>query len=196
MIQKLICIDILVLLKDYWLLSSVLVLSACCHASFPVVFLFQGARHPFAQAVGRNIANPTAMLLSAANMLRHLKWVNLIGPVVTSTPPITPYPCILCPALTHFSRFYKSASSASLSEWKHVHETVLVACSLSLCCVAALNTTLRWCQMLSRGSSNRARSVCACVSVCDCVVLFQLVLSLSTCGHKLPSMTLTYQTQH
>ncbi|KAI4826878.1 hypothetical protein KUCAC02_030308 [Chaenocephalus aceratus] len=27
---------------------------------------------PFAQAVGRNIANPTAMLLSAANMLRHL----------------------------------------------------------------------------------------------------------------------------
>lgn len=35
--------------------------------------LFQGARHPFAQAVGRNIANPTAMLLSAANMLRHLK---------------------------------------------------------------------------------------------------------------------------
>lgn len=33
----------------------------------------QGARHPFAQAVGRNIANPTAMLLSAANMLRHLK---------------------------------------------------------------------------------------------------------------------------
>ncbi|CAB1315434.1 unnamed protein product [Coregonus sp. 'balchen'] len=31
-----------------------------------------GARHPFAQAVGRNIANPTAMLLSAANMLHHL----------------------------------------------------------------------------------------------------------------------------
>ncbi|XP_050829798.1 isocitrate dehydrogenase [NAD] subunit beta, mitochondrial isoform X2 [Serinus canaria] len=31
-----------------------------------------GARHPFAQAVGRNIANPTAMLLSASNMLRHL----------------------------------------------------------------------------------------------------------------------------
>ncbi|MGH0187740.1 UNVERIFIED_CONTAM: hypothetical protein FKN15_026272, partial [Acipenser sinensis] len=32
----------------------------------------QGARHPFAQAVGRNIANPTAMLLSSANMLHHL----------------------------------------------------------------------------------------------------------------------------
>uniref|UniRef100_A0A674EH97 Isocitrate dehydrogenase (NAD(+)) 3 non-catalytic subunit beta n=1 Tax=Salmo trutta TaxID=8032 RepID=A0A674EH97_SALTR len=31
-----------------------------------------GARHPFAQAVGRNIANPMAMLLSAANMLHHL----------------------------------------------------------------------------------------------------------------------------
>uniref|UniRef100_A0A452GTF3 Isopropylmalate dehydrogenase-like domain-containing protein n=1 Tax=Gopherus agassizii TaxID=38772 RepID=A0A452GTF3_9SAUR len=37
-----------------------------------VVLFMQGARHPFAQAVGRNIANPTAMLLSAANMLRHL----------------------------------------------------------------------------------------------------------------------------
>lgn len=31
-----------------------------------------GARHTFSQAVGRNIANPTAMLLCAANMLRHL----------------------------------------------------------------------------------------------------------------------------
>uniref|UniRef100_M3XIQ8 Isocitrate dehydrogenase [NAD] subunit, mitochondrial n=1 Tax=Latimeria chalumnae TaxID=7897 RepID=M3XIQ8_LATCH len=31
-----------------------------------------GARHPFAQAMGRNIANPTAMLLTSANMLRHL----------------------------------------------------------------------------------------------------------------------------
>merc|ERR1719259_1551349 len=28
-----------------------------------------GARHPFAQAVGKNIANPTAMLLTSANML-------------------------------------------------------------------------------------------------------------------------------
>lgn len=41
--------------------------------SFCVSPLLQGARHPFAQAVGRNIANPTAMLLSAANMLKHLK---------------------------------------------------------------------------------------------------------------------------
>ncbi|XP_047414919.1 LOW QUALITY PROTEIN: isocitrate dehydrogenase [NAD] subunit beta, mitochondrial-like [Sciurus carolinensis] len=31
-----------------------------------------GAQHPFAQAVNRNIATPTAMLLSASNMLRHL----------------------------------------------------------------------------------------------------------------------------
>ncbi|XP_041039954.1 isocitrate dehydrogenase [NAD] subunit beta, mitochondrial-like [Carcharodon carcharias] len=32
----------------------------------------RGARHPFSQAMGRNIANPTAMLLSSANMLKHL----------------------------------------------------------------------------------------------------------------------------
>lgn len=31
-----------------------------------------GARHAFATAAGRNIANPTAMLLSSANMLHHL----------------------------------------------------------------------------------------------------------------------------
>lgn len=31
-----------------------------------------GARHAFTTAAGRNIANPTAMLLSSANMLRHL----------------------------------------------------------------------------------------------------------------------------
>uniref|UniRef100_F6YNQ3 Isocitrate dehydrogenase [NAD] subunit, mitochondrial n=1 Tax=Ciona intestinalis TaxID=7719 RepID=F6YNQ3_CIOIN len=34
-----------------------------------------GARHPFAQAVGRNIANPTAMLMCAANMLHHMNLV-------------------------------------------------------------------------------------------------------------------------
>jgi len=32
----------------------------------------QGARHAFLNAVGRNIANPTATLLSACNMLRHI----------------------------------------------------------------------------------------------------------------------------
>ena len=31
-----------------------------------------GARHPYAQAVGKNIANPTAMLLTSANMLDHM----------------------------------------------------------------------------------------------------------------------------
>nr|XP_054765884.1 isocitrate dehydrogenase [NAD] subunit beta, mitochondrial-like [Lytechinus pictus] len=31
-----------------------------------------GARHTFSQAVGRSIANPTCMLLTAANMLKHL----------------------------------------------------------------------------------------------------------------------------
>lgn len=34
--------------------------------------LFQGARHSFATAVGKNIANPTAVLLAGCNMLRHL----------------------------------------------------------------------------------------------------------------------------
>ncbi|KAL4218939.1 Isocitrate dehydrogenase [NAD] subunit beta [Mactra antiquata] len=32
----------------------------------------QGARHSFATAVGKNIANPTAVLLAGCNMLRHL----------------------------------------------------------------------------------------------------------------------------
>ena len=36
----------------------------------------KGARHSFATAAGRNIANPTAMLLSSANMLRHLSLVS------------------------------------------------------------------------------------------------------------------------
>ncbi|CAK9290808.1 unnamed protein product [Gordionus sp. m RMFG-2023] len=41
-----------------------------------------GARHPFAEAVGKHIANPTAMLWSASNMLgylelpKHQKWVK------------------------------------------------------------------------------------------------------------------------
>ena len=46
-----------------------------------------GARHPFAQAVGRNIANPTAMLLTAANMLHHLhlnKEAKHLGNAVTN----------------------------------------------------------------------------------------------------------------
>lgn len=35
-------------------------------------FVFQGARHTFSEAVGKNVANPTAMLLCAAKMLRHV----------------------------------------------------------------------------------------------------------------------------
>jgi isocitrate dehydrogenase (NAD+) len=31
-----------------------------------------GARHSYAEAVGKNIANPTAILLAACNMLRHM----------------------------------------------------------------------------------------------------------------------------
>jgi isocitrate dehydrogenase (NAD+) len=31
-----------------------------------------GARHSFATAAGRNIANPTAMLLCSANLLKHI----------------------------------------------------------------------------------------------------------------------------
>lgn len=32
----------------------------------------QGARHAYGQAVGKNIANPTAMLLCASNLLKHV----------------------------------------------------------------------------------------------------------------------------
>ncbi|XP_071097548.1 isocitrate dehydrogenase [NAD] subunit beta, mitochondrial-like [Haliotis cracherodii] len=37
-----------------------------------VAIFEQGARHAFAEAVGKNIANPTAVLLSACNMLKHI----------------------------------------------------------------------------------------------------------------------------
>lgn len=37
-----------------------------------LIILFQGARHTFAQAVGKNVANPTAMLLCGAKLLRHI----------------------------------------------------------------------------------------------------------------------------
>lgn len=32
----------------------------------------QGARHSYAEAVGKNVANPTALLLCAAKMLTHI----------------------------------------------------------------------------------------------------------------------------
>jgi len=37
-----------------------------------VLFVVQGARHAFAESAGRNMANPTAILLCAANMLSYL----------------------------------------------------------------------------------------------------------------------------
>lgn len=37
-----------------------------------VNFLSQGARHTFSEAVGKNVANPTAMLLASANLLNHV----------------------------------------------------------------------------------------------------------------------------
>lgn len=58
-------------LTSFFLALSFCIMSAPSDSGLP--FFPQGARHPFAQAVGRNIANPTAMLLSASNMLRHLK---------------------------------------------------------------------------------------------------------------------------
>ena len=38
---------------------------------YPIIVL-QGARHAFAEAGGKGIANPTAVLLAGCNMLRHL----------------------------------------------------------------------------------------------------------------------------
>ncbi len=37
-----------------------------------------GARHSFQEAIGRNIANPSAMILCAANMLKHI-YLNEYG---------------------------------------------------------------------------------------------------------------------
>lgn len=41
-----------------------------------VSLFFKGARHTYAQMAGRNVANPTAMLLSGADMLDHIKYVG------------------------------------------------------------------------------------------------------------------------
>jgi isocitrate dehydrogenase (NAD+) len=40
------------------------------------LFLLKGARHTFSEAVGKNIANPTAMLLCASKMLRHINLLH------------------------------------------------------------------------------------------------------------------------
>lgn len=36
-----------------------------------IISVLQGARHTFSEAVGKNVANPTAMLLCSAKLLRH-----------------------------------------------------------------------------------------------------------------------------
>lgn len=38
--------------------------------------ILQGARHTFSEAVGKNVANPTAMLLCSAKLLRHVNLHN------------------------------------------------------------------------------------------------------------------------
>ncbi len=39
---------------------------------FIILIDLQGARHTYAEAVGKNVANPTAMLICAASMLNHV----------------------------------------------------------------------------------------------------------------------------
>lgn len=34
--------------------------------------MIQGARHTYSEAVGKNVANPTAMILCAVKLLRHV----------------------------------------------------------------------------------------------------------------------------
>lgn len=46
----------------------------CIHALTNMdVISLKGARHTYASVAGRNVANPTAMLLAAVDMLDHLK---------------------------------------------------------------------------------------------------------------------------
>ncbi|PVD22420.1 hypothetical protein C0Q70_18232 [Pomacea canaliculata] len=48
-----------------------MIIDNCCMQVHCVNYI-SGARHSFAEAVGKNIANPTASLLSACNMLKHI----------------------------------------------------------------------------------------------------------------------------
>ena len=48
-----------------------MILGICNKLYYPIIVL-QGARHAFAEAGGKGIANPTAVLLAGCNMLRHL----------------------------------------------------------------------------------------------------------------------------
>lgn len=66
-----------------------------CHHSFINSFIYlsfthslQGARHSFTSHAGRNMANPTANLLAAASMLRHIhleRYATLIENAVLKT---------------------------------------------------------------------------------------------------------------
>ena len=38
-----------------------------------IFFYLQGARHTYAEMAGRNVANPTAMILAGVDMLEHMK---------------------------------------------------------------------------------------------------------------------------
>ena len=38
-----------------------------------IKFCSQGARHTYSQMAGRNVANPTAMILAGVDMLDHMK---------------------------------------------------------------------------------------------------------------------------
>lgn len=60
------CIDLL-LIRVHDLLISIFLLH---------FFRLQGARHTFSEAVGKNVANPTAMLLCSTKLLRHVNLHN------------------------------------------------------------------------------------------------------------------------
>ena len=47
------------------------VVPAECYSTKQAIFE-PGARHSFTGGIGKNIANPTAMILAAANMLNHM----------------------------------------------------------------------------------------------------------------------------
>ena len=52
------------------------------------ISIIQGARHAFAESAGRNMANPTAILLCASNLLSHLglrRYADIIQNAVKTT---------------------------------------------------------------------------------------------------------------
>ncbi|XP_047499435.1 isocitrate dehydrogenase [NAD] subunit beta, mitochondrial-like isoform X2 [Penaeus chinensis] len=59
------------------------VVAGASYSSDSVVFE-PGARHTFSEAVGKNVANPTAMLLASANMLNHIN-LQYYGDMIRSS---------------------------------------------------------------------------------------------------------------